>query len=248
MSQKEFVTQMKRCGKGRGLGYFNGIAKKASMSKSKSTDFGRGALGKARVAKKDGATASFRDLLDPKRLARFKFCYVKGKGSKQEIIGPVEGTLFWTRGYLQTRLNGDDAIQFKGKDNGLKGNQASPYVATHLPIKYLPSDGSEPVELGTVLGGGLEKLFPKPTTWVRISGIFIEIERSDVKEQLKEALQDDEDEAIVRVERNAGISTSAGSFDVQFAKVWEARGCVTLLDENKSLFGSKITVELLYES
>ena len=66
----------------------------------------------------------------------------------------------------------------------------------------------------------------------------------DVKDQLKEALQDDEDESIVRVEKNEGDD---GSFDVQFAKVWEARGCTTLLDGNKSLFGSKITVELLYE-
>ena len=65
----------------------------------------------------------------------------------------------------------------------------------------------------------------------------------DVKDQLKEALQDDEDESIIRVELNTG----GGTFDVQFAKVWEARGCATLLDGNKSLFGSKITVELLYE-
>ena len=94
-----------------------------------------------------------------------------------------------------------------------------------------------------IVGGGFEDFYPKPTTWFRVSGIAIEIERSDVKDQLKEALQDYENESIVRVERNTG----GGSFDVQFAKVWEARGCATLLNENKSLFGSKITVELLYE-
>ena len=117
-----------------------------------------------------------------------------------------------------------------------KKNQASPLVATHLPIKYLPSDASEPVELGTVLGGGFEGIFPKPTTWVRFTGITVEINRSDVRDALKEALQDDEDESIVRVERSAGTSTGDGSFDIQFAKVWEARGCVSILNGNKRLW------------
>ena len=98
------------------------------------------------------------------------------------------------------------------------------------------------VELGTVLGGGVEGFFPKSTTLVRISGISIETDSSDVRGVLKEALQDDEEESIVGVEKNTG----EGTFDVQFAKVWEARGCTTLLDGNKSLFGSKIKVELLY--
>ena len=63
-----------------------------------------------------------------------------------------------------------------------------------------------------------------------------------MRDALKEALRDDEDESIVRVERNAGD----GTFDVQFAKVWEARGCTTLLNGDKRLFGSKIAVQLLY--
>ena len=138
---------------------------------------------------------------------------------------------------MKTLLNGDDAIKFNGKGNDSKGNQAQPHVATHLPIKYLPS------KLGTVMFGMLEDLFPKPTTWVRISEISIKIDRSDVRDMLKEALQDDEDESILRVESSA----SDGTFDVQFAKVWEARGCATLLNENEKLFCSKITVELLYE-
>lgn len=245
MSAKEFVAQMvRRHGSGQGLGFFHGIEKKKSKSKSKSTgDTGMGAPGMARASQKTGATACFRDLVDPKKLASFEFHYIKGRGSEQETIGPIEGPLRWEQGYLKTTLNGDDAIEFNGKDNGSKGNQAHAYVATHLPITYLPSDGSEAVELGTVLGGGLEELFPKPTTWVCISGVPQNIGRMDVKDQLKEALQDDEDESIVRVELNTG----GGTFNVQFAKVWEARGCATLLDENKSLFGSKITVELLYE-
>ena len=241
MSAKEFVAFFRDCGKGQGLGYFNGIKKKKSTSKSKSTG-GTDAPGMARATKKIGATACFRDLANPRKLARFEFCCIKGKGSKQEIIGPVEGPLSWGQGYLKTVLNGDDAIKVNGKDKDSKGKQAYPCVATHLPIKYLPSDGSEAVELGTVLGGGLEEFFPKPTTWVRVSGILHNIRRMDVKDQLKEALQDDEDESIVCVERNA----SDGTFDVQFAKVWEARGCATLLNENKSMFGSKIAVQLLY--
>ena len=91
--------------------------------------------------------------------------------------------------------------------------------------------------------GMLEDFFPKPTTWVRISGVSLEIDRSDIRDALKEALQDDEDESIVRVEQTAGD----GTFDVQFAMVWEARGCATLLNENEEIFGSKITVELLHE-
>ena len=51
-----------------------------------------------------------------------------------------------------------------------------------------------------------------------------------MKDALKEALHNDEDESIVRLERNAGD----GTFDVQFAKVWEARGCATLLDGNEN--------------
>ena len=196
----------------------------------------------ARAAKRDRVTACFRDLVDPKELARFKFCCTKGQGSKQEIIGPIEGPLWWGLGYLKTRLNGDDAIKVNGRDKDSKGNRAYPCVATHLPTKYLPSDGSEAVELGTVLGGGFEEFFPNPTTWVRISGIPQNIGRMDVKDQLKEALQDDEDESIVCVERNA----SDGTFDVQFAKVWEARCCAILLNENESMFGSKIAVQLLY--
>ena len=93
------------------------------------------------------------------------------------------------------------------------------------------------------LNVGLEELFPKPTTWVRISGVPQNIGRMDVKNRLKEALQDDEDESIVRVESSA----IDGTFDVQFDKVWEARGCATHLDGNKGLFGSKVTVELLHE-
>ena len=198
MSAKEFVACFRDCGKGQGLGYFNGIKKKKSTSKSKSSrGVGRGNPGMTRAAKRDRVTACFRDLADPRKLARFEFCCIKGKGSKQEILGPVEGPLSWGQGYLRTQLNGDDAIKFNGKDNGSKGKQAYPNVATHLPIKYLPSDGSEAVELGTVLGGGLEVLFPKPTTWVRVSGILHNIRRMDVKDQLKEALQDDEDESIV---------------------------------------------------
>ena len=116
-------------------------------------------------------------------------------------------------------------------------------VATHFPIKYLPSDGSEPIELGTVLGGEFEKFFPKPTTWVRISDVPQDLNESDVKDELKKALQvDDDDESIVWVKRN-GVD---GTVDVQFAKVWEARGCATLLNGNDTLFGGKIAVKLLY--
>jgi len=58
---------------------------------------------------------------------------------------------------------------------------------------------------------------------------------------LKVALRDDEDddESIVLVEQR-----DDGSFRVQFAKVWEARGCEVLLDGNEKLFGGKIGVKL----
>ena len=52
---------------------------------------------------------------------------------------------------------------------------------------------------------------------------------------------EDEDESIVQVERNGD-----GSVHVQFAKVWEARGCHVLLDGDEKLFGEKIAVELWY--
>jgi len=93
------------------------------------------------------------------------------------------------------------------------------------------------------LGGEFEKFFPKPTTWVRISDVPQVLNESDAKDELKKALQvDDDDESIIRVERNGGD----GTIDVQFAKVWEARGCATLLDGNDTLFDGKITVELLH--
>ena len=88
--RKEFVAQMRRHGKGQGLGFFHGIEKKKSKSKINSAGgIGIGAPGMARASQKTGATACFRDLVDPKKLARFEFCYVKGKGSAKEIIGPV---------------------------------------------------------------------------------------------------------------------------------------------------------------
>ena len=137
-------------------------------------------------------------------------------------------------------MNGDDAIEFNGKAS--KRNQSKPYVVTHLPIKYIPSDDSGPVELGTVLGGEFENFYPKPSTWVRISGISRKFDNLDVEDVLREALEDDEDESIVQVQRNG----ADGSVYVQFAKVWEARGCKILLDANEKLFGEKITVKLWY--
>jgi hypothetical protein len=122
----------------------------------------------------NGVTASFRDLADPKKLTRFEFCCAEGKGSKQEITGPIGGPLWWGQGCLKTTLNRDDVIKFNGSDNGSKGNQIFPYVAAHLPIKYLPSDGT-----------------------------------------CSETM-------------------------------WGARGCAILLNEIEKVFGSKITVELLY--
>ena len=48
---------------------------------------------------------------------------------------------------------------------------------------------------------------------------------------LKEALKDDKDESS----RSFGSS----EIDVQFAKVWGARGCAILLNEDEKLFGGK---------
>jgi len=140
---------------------------------------------------------------------------------------------------LKTRLNGDDAIEFNGEAS--KRNQACPCVATHLPIKLLPSDKSDPVELGTVQGGEFEKFYPKPSTWIHMSGIPRKFDDSIVEGMLKVALEDDEDESIVQVERR-----DDGSVYVQFAKVWEARGCKILLNGNEKLFGEKISVKLWY--
>ena len=52
---------------------------------------------------------------------------------------------------------------------------------------------------------------------------------SIVEDMLKVALEDDKDESIVQVERR-----DDGSVYVQFAKVWEARGCEILLDGDRS--------------
>ena len=93
----------------------------------------------------------------------------------------------------------------------------------------------------TVQGGGFLEFYPKPTTSVRISDIPRKFGDSIVEDMLKVALEDDEDESIVQVERR-----DDGSVYVQFAKVWEARGCEILLNGNEKLFGEKIAVELWY--
>ena len=247
MSAKEFVNWLKRRGTGQGLGFFhNGVGRKKSNSTEENSASGRSGehwnSGKARAARSTGATANFRDPLDPFYLAKFHFYYAKGKGNNQEIFECTEGHLHWNYGQLKTQLNGDDAIEFNGKAR--KRNQAYPCVATHLPIKLLPSDKSDPVELGTVLGGEFEEFHPKPSTWVRISGIPRKFDYLDVEDMLKVALRDDEDEddAIVQVEKN----DDDGTIRVQFAKVWEARGCKILLNANEKLFGEKITVKLWY--
>ena len=94
-------------------------------------------------------------------------------------------------------------------------------------------------KLGTIQGGEFEKFYPKPSTWVRMSGIPRKFGDLDVKDMLKVALEDDKDESIVQVEQRGD-----GSVYVQFAKVWEARGCGVLLDGNDKLFGEKIGVKL----
>ena len=232
MSAKEFVQWLKQRGTGQGLGFFrNGVGRKKSnqlgRKKSNSTEensasgggVGVGAPGMAHPnSTKTGACANFRDSLDPAKLAKFHFYYKKGRGDNEEIFECIEGCLWWDpNGYLRTSLNGDDAIEFNGEER--KKNQVNPSVATHLPIKYIPSDDSDPVELGTVLGGDFEKFYPKPSTWVRMSGIPREFDDLDVEDVLEKALEIEEDESIVLVERSGG-----GYFvDVQFAKVWEAR-------------------------
>ena len=243
MSAKEFVNWLKLRGTGQGLGFFNnGVGRKKSNSteENSASSGSAGGAGVARPAKKTGATANFRDPLDPFYLAKFQFYYAKGKGRNKQIFECSEGHLFWNiNGYLQTTLNGDDAIEFNGKAS--KRNQSMPYVVTHLPIKYISSDDSDPVELGTVLGGEFENFYPKPSTWVRMSGIPRKFGDLDVEDMLKVALEDDEDESIVQVERR-----DDGSVFVQFAKVWEARGCEILLNGDEKLFGEKIAVKLWY--
>ena len=85
------------------------------------------------------------------------------------------------------------------------------------------------------------EFYPKPTTSVRISDIPRKFGDSIVEDMLKVALEDDEDESIVQVERRDDVSVY-----VQFAKVWEARGCEILLNGNEKLFGEKIGVKLWY--
>ena len=239
------MSWLKRRGTGQGLGFFyNGVGRKKSNSTEEdgasSGSVGVGAPGLAKATRGTGATANFRDPLNPTYLAKFQFYYAKGKGRNQQIFECSEGHLFWNgKGYLQTTLNGDDAIEFN--QEARKRNQSTPCVVTHLPIKYIPSDDSDPVELGTVLGGEFEEFHPKPSTWVRISGITQAVDDSDVKGMLKVALEDDENESIVQVEQRGD-----GSVYVQFAKVWEARGCNILLNGNEKLFGEKITVKLWY--
>lgn len=61
------------------------------------------------------------------------------------------------------------------------------------------------------------------------------------KDALKEALKDDEDESIVRDERNG----DDGSIDVHFAKRYGRHMDVQLyLNGDENLFGGKIAVEL----
>ena len=75
-----------------------------------------------------------------------------------------------------------------------------------------------------------------------MTGIPRTFDRTDVKERLKQALKDDEDESIVHVQVEQD-----GDVHVQFAKVWEARGCEILLNGDEKVFGEKIAVELLYK-
>ena len=245
MSAKEFVKWLKQRGSGQGLGFFhNGVGRKKSNSTEENSASGsggnQGAPGMAKPARTTGATALIQDPSDMTQLAKFHFHYTKGRGDNKEIF-ECEGPLRWhSGGILQTTLNGDDAIEFNGKKR--KINQAHPSVATHLPIKLIPSDDSDPVELGTVQGGEFEKFYPKPSTWVRMSGISRNFDNSIVKDVLKVALEDDEDESIVQVERR-----DDGFVYVQFAKVWEARGCEILLDGDEKLFGEMITVKLFYD-
>ena len=76
-----------------------------------------------------------------------------------------------------------------------------------------------------------------------MSGIPRKFGDLDVKDTLKVAFEDDEDESIVQVKRR-----DDGSVYVQFAKVWEARGCEILLNGNEKLFGGReeIAVKLWY--
>ena len=67
-----------------------------------------------------------------------------------------------------------------------------------------------------------------------MSGIPRKFGDLDVKDTLKVAFEDDEDESIVQVKRR-----DDGSVYVQFAKVWEARGCEILLDGDEKLFGER---------
>ena len=244
MSGREFVEWLKQRGAGQGLGFFhNGVGRKKSSSSGENSasggGLGKGTPGMARAARNTGAGSNFKDPLDLEKLANFHFFYAKGRGHNREIFECSKGHLFWNNGYLKTTLNGDDAIEFNGEER--KKNQAAPLVAIDMPIKLIPSDNSGPVELGTVQGGEFEKFYPKPSTCVCMSGIPREFDDSIVGDMLKVALEDDEDESIVQVQRR-----DDGSVRVQFSKVWEARGCEILLDGDEKLFGEKIAVKLWY--
>ena len=112
----------------------------------------------------------------------------------------------------------------------------------------MPPGGGDPMNLGTVESGGFEQYFQKPTPWVSIRGINRRFDEDDVKQALREKLDEEENEVnAVECFRRAGAQEEGnGRFYVKFEIVHEAKGCARMLD-GRDLLGGNVGVKRVYE-
>ena len=152
------------------------------------------------------------------------------------------GPLKWGgSGYdtLQTCLQYDgDAREYSGDSERKKPINVS--VVRNRNISHLPP-GGDPENLGTVESGDFEQYFQKPTVWVSIRGIGLRFDEADVKDALREQLDDEENEVNI-----AECRRENGRVYVRFGIVHEAEGCEKMLD-GQQLLGGRVGVKRVYK-
>ena len=174
------------------------------------------------------------------RFADFEVCIEtpKNSGEFRRHVGP----LLWggsRNGTLQTALYDDDAREYTGDSERTTPIHVS--VEVDEDIHYLPPDGGEPMNLGTVESGSFEQYFQKPTPWVSIRGIGPSFDAADVKDTLREQLDDEENEVNIAECRRK----ENGRVYVRFGIVHEAEGCEKMLD-GQELLGGRFGVKRVY--
>ena len=185
----------------------------------------------------DGSGCAYIDPIQPWRLAEFKVCIEmpKNSGEFRRCIGPLRwggsGNVI-----LQTTLHDDDAREYSGDSERTK--EISVSVEVDEDIHYLPP-GGDPENLGTVESGDFEQYFQKPTPWVSIRGIDLRYDEADVKDALREQLDDEENEVNIAECRRK----ENGRVYVRFGI--EAEGCEKML-EGQELLGGGVGVKREY--